>query len=145
MKIGNYYVEDVTSKENLDAEVSEHFKLKEFKCNDNSRVVVLNAELVQVLESMRAHFGKPITITSGYRTVQYNSTLKNSSPNSQHTHGNAADIKITDVTPLTAYNYLCNAYPSKYGIGIYDTFVHVDVRPNKSRWDYRTKGKMTWN
>ena len=141
MKRGTYWVEDVSLPENLDAIVSEHFKLREFKCNDNSRVVVLNDELVAVLENARQYFGKTIKINSGYRTVAYNSTLKNSSPQSQHTHGNAADIVVSDVKPIDVYNYFNKTYPDKYGIGIYNTFVHIDVRPTKSRWDYRTKEK----
>lgn len=139
MNQGIYWVEDVTTSDNLDAKVSEHFKLREFKCNDESRVVVLNDELVVVLETARRHFGKAIKINSGYRTVAYNSTLKNSSPKSQHTHGNAADIVVSGVKPIDVYNYFNKTYPDKYGVGIYNTFVHIDVRPIKSRWDYRTK------
>ena len=141
MNLGAYWVEDVTAPDNLDAKVSEHFKLREFKCNDNSRVVVLNSELVAVLEMARRHFGKAIKINSGYRTVAYNSTLKNSSPDSQHTHGNAADIVVVGVKPIDVYNYFNSYYPDTYGVGIYNTFVHIDVRPNKARWDYRTKEK----
>lgn len=141
MKYGVYVVEDVTTPDNLDAKVSDHFKLREFKCNDNSRVVVLNDELVTVLETARLHFGKAIKINSGYRTVAYNSTLKDASPKSQHTHGNAADIVISDVKPIDVYNYFNETYPDTYGVGIYNTFVHVDVRPSKARWDYRTKEK----
>ncbi len=141
MNQGVYWVEDVTTPENLGAKVSEHFKLREFKCWDNSRVVVLNNELVAVLEMARKHFGKAIKINSGYRTVAYNSTLKNSSPKSQHTHGNAADIVVDGVKPIDVYNYFNTTYPNTYGIGIYSTFVHIDVRPTKSRWDYRTKEK----
>ena len=141
MKYGVYIVEDVTAPDNLDAKVSDHFKLTEFKCSDNSRVVVLNDELVTVLEKARLKFGKSIKINSGYRTVAYNSTLKNSSPNSQHTHGNAADIAVTDVKPIDVYTYFNMSYPDTYGVGIYNTFVHIDVRPNKARWDYRTKEK----
>ncbi len=141
MNLGVYWVEDVTTTDTLDAKVSEHFKLREFKCNDNSRVVILNSELVAVLEMARKHFGKAIKINSGYRTVAYNSTLKNSSPKSQHTHGNAADIVVDGVKPIDVYNYFNTAYPNTYGVGIYNTFVHIDVRPTKSRWDYRTKEK----
>ena len=68
-------------------------------------------------------------------------SIKNSSPNSQHTHGNAADIVVTDVKPIDVYRYFNMAYPDTYGVGIYNTFVHIDVRPNKARWDYRTKEK----
>ena len=141
MKYGVYVVEDVTAPENLDAKVSDHFKLREFKCNDNSRVVVLNDELVTVLEKARRHFGKAIKINSGYRTVAYNSTLKDASPKSQHTHGNAADIVVSGVKPIDVYNYFNETYPDTYGVGIYNTFVHIDVRPDKARWDYRTKEK----
>ena len=141
MNLGTYWVEDVTTPDNLDAKVSLHFKLREFKCNDNSRVVIINDELVAVLEKARRHFGKAIKINSGYRTVAYNSTLKNASPKSQHTHGNAADIVVSDVKPIDVYNYFNETYPDTYGVGIYDTFVHIDARPNKARWDYRTKEK----
>lgn len=141
MNLGTYWVEDVTTPDNLYAKVSEHFKLREFKCNDNSRVVVLNSELVAVLETVRRHFGTAIKIDSGYRTVAYNSTLKNSSPKSQHTHGNAADIVVSGIKPIDVYNYLNKTHPNTYGIGIYNTFVHIDVRPTKSRWDCRTTEK----
>lgn len=141
MNFGIYWVDDVTALDNLDDKVSEHFKLREFKCNDNSRVVIINNELVAVLEKARQHFGKPIKINSGYRTVAYNSTLKNSSPKSQHTHGNAADIVVSGVKPIDVYTYFNETYPNTYGVGIYNNFVHIDVRPNKARWDYRTKEK----
>ena len=141
MKYGVYVVADVTAPDNLDAKVSDHFKLREFKCNDNSRVVVLNDELVTVLETARLHFGKAIKINSGYRTVAYNSTLKDASPKSQHTHGNAADIVVSGVKPIDVYNYFNVTYPDSYGVGIYNTFVHIDVRPSKARWDNRTKEK----
>lgn len=141
MNKGIYWVEDVTIPENLGAKVSKHFKLIEFKCNDNSRVVVLNDELVAVLETARRYFGRAIKINSGYRTVAYNSTLKNASPKSQHTHGNAADIVVSGVKPIDVYNYFNETYPNTYGVGIYNTFVHIDVRATKSRWDSRTKEK----
>lgn len=141
MNKGVYWVEDVTTPDNLDAKVSDHFKLVEFKCWDNSRVVVLNDELVTVLEQARKHFGKAIKINSGYRTVAYNSTLKDASPKSQHTHGNAADIVVNGVKPIDVYNYFNETYPDTYGVGIYNTFVHIDVRTSKARWDYRTKEK----
>lgn len=141
MTKGVYWVEDVTTPENLESGVSEHFKLREFKCEDNSRVVILNNELVAVLETARRYFGAAIHVNSGYRTVAYNSTLKNASPKSQHTHGNAADIVVYGVKPIVVYNYFNKTYPNKYGVGIYNTFVHIDVRPVKNRWDCRTKEK----
>lgn len=132
-----YYVFDETL--NPTEKVSPHFGVWEFKCKDNSRVIVLDKALVELLEIIRLHYNKPLHINSGYRTVQYNASLKNSSPKSQHILGKAADIWLNDVSPKQLYSWLDSSYPNSLGIGIYNTFVHVDVREGKSRWDYRTK------
>lgn len=132
-----YYVFDETL--NPTEKISQHFGVWEFKCKDNSRVIVLDKALVELLEIIRLHYNKPLHINSGYRTVQYNASLKNSSPKSQHILGKAADIWLNDVSPKQLYSWLDSSYPNSLGIGIYDTFVHVDVREGKSRWDYRTK------
>ena len=132
-----YYVFDGTL--NPTEKISDHFGVWEFKCKDNSRVIVLDKALVELLEIIRLHYNKPLHINSGYRTVQYNATLKNSSPKSQHILGKAADIWLNGVSPKQLYSWLDSSYPNSLGIGIYDTFVHVDVREGKSRWDYRTK------
>lgn len=136
MKASEYYVFDESL--NPTEMISEHFGVWEFKCKDNTRVIVLNKALVELLEKVRLHFKRPVVINSAYRTVQYNSQLPNSSPQSQHTLGNAADIRVTGVTPVNVYAYLNQLHPNDCGIGLYNTFVHIDVRPNKSRWDYRT-------
>lgn len=132
-----YYVFDETL--NPTEKISQHFGVWEFKCKDNSRVIVLDKALVELLEIIRLHYNKPLHINSGYRTVQYNASLKNSSPKSQHILGKAADIWLNDVSPKQLYSWLDSSYPNSLGIGIYDTFVHVDVREGKSRWNYRTK------
>ena len=138
MNSREYYVFDET--QNPTEMISEHFGVWEFKCKDNSRVIVLNKALVELLEKVRTHFKRPVVINSGYRTVQY-SRLPNSSPKSQHTLGNAADIRVTGVSPVNVYAYLNQLYPNSHGLGIYNTFVHVDVREKKSRWDYRSTNK----
>ena len=132
-----YYVFDETL--NPTEKISQHFGVWEFKCKDNSRVIVLDKALIELLEIIRLHYNKPLHVNSGYRTVQYNASLKNSSPKSQHILGKAADIWLNDVSPKQLYSWLDSSYPNSLGIGIYDTFVHVDVREGKSRWDYRTK------
>ena len=137
MIFSQYYVFDETL--NPTEKISQHFGVWEFKCKDNSRVIVLDKALVELLEIIRLHYNKPLHINSGYRTVQYNASLKNSSPKSQHILGKAADIWLNDVSPKQLYSWLDSSYPNSLGIGIYDTFVHVDVREGKSRWDYRTK------
>lgn len=50
-----------------------------------------------ILQPLRDYFGKPIIVTSGYRSPKLNSMLKFSVPNSKHMYGQAADIKISGV------------------------------------------------
>jgi len=118
-------------------QLSTHFQLHEFACTDGSKPVFLSQALVDILEAIRVHFGRPVTVTSGYRTVSYNAGLKNSSKKSQHCNGLAADIKVEGHTPKEVYDYACSLLGDHGGVGIYNTFVHVDVRASKSRWDKR--------
>ena len=129
-------VYDMTTEANR--QLSTHFQLHEFTCTDGSKPVFLSQALVDILEAIRVHFGRPVTITSGYRTVSYNAGLKNSSKKSQHCNGLAADIKVEGHTPKEVYDYACSLLGDHGGVGIYNTFVHVDVRAVKSRFDYRT-------
>ena len=119
-------------------QITPHFKVREFACSDGSDVVFVAPSLVDILEAIRVHFGRPVTVTSGYRTVSYNAGLKNSSKKSQHCNGLAADIKVEGHTPKEVYDYACSLLGDHGGVGIYNTFVHVDVRAVKSSFDYRT-------
>ena len=49
-------------------QLSPSFKVREFACK-GSDVVLLDEELVVLLQCIREHFGKPVHITSGYRTA----------------------------------------------------------------------------
>lgn len=138
-KTCEFFAEDYTVNPSL--KLSDHFTITEFHSKDGARMVFIAKTLIDVLEDVRAHFNAPITINSGYRTVAYNSSKAvGGSPKSQHTLGKAADIVVKNVTPEKVYAYLTTKYTDKYGIGIYDSFVHVDVRDKKSRWDYRKAG-----
>lgn len=115
-------------------QITPHFKVREFACSDGSDVVFVAPSLVDILEAIRVHFGRPVKVTSGYRTVSYNASIKNSSKKSQHCNGLAADIQVEGHTPVEVYNYACSLLGDHGGVGIYNTFVHVDVRASKSRW-----------
>ena len=45
-----------------------------------SDAVLVAPRLVMVLESIRAHFGAPVVIHSGYRTPQYNAKVERRGP-----------------------------------------------------------------
>ena len=60
-------------KKDGNKKLSTNFKVKEFACNDGSDPIFIDTELVEVLQKVRNHFGKPVTITSAYRTPPHNS------------------------------------------------------------------------
>lgn len=117
--------------------LSANFKVSEFACKDGSDTVFVAPELVTVLQKIREHFGKAVTINSAYRTDAYNKKVGGAAY-SQHKYGIAADIAVSGVTPLAVAQYAQTLLPNKGGIGVYQTFTHVDVRAGKARWDQRS-------
>lgn len=113
--------------------LTKNFKVREFSCRDGSDVIFVSMDLVEVLQKIRDHFGKPVTINSGYRTAAYNKKV-DGADFSQHMYGMAADISVSGVKPKDVAAFAETLLPKTGGIGIYDTFTHVDVRAVKSRW-----------
>ena len=116
--------------------LSTNFKVKEFKCQNGSDVILIHPDLVSVLQKIRTHFARPIIITSAYRTPAHNKR-ENGEPFSQHLYGTAADIVVPGVAPAKVAAYAETLLPNRGGIGIYTKkgFTHVDVRAKKSRWN----------
>lgn len=95
-------------------------------------------ELVDFLNQLRLRFGKPLIVTSGYRSPEHNKAVGGVA-NSYHTQGLAADIRPEDQKDLPALWELCRRLNVTGGVGIYDTFVHVDRRGYAARFDKRKK------
>ena len=114
--------------------LSTNFRVREFACTDGSDPIFIDSDLVSVLQKIRTHFGKSVTITSAYRTPTKNKACGGSTY-SQHLYGRAADIKISGVTPKKVAAYAETLLKNKGGIGTYSTFTHIDVRSTKSRWN----------
>ena len=117
---------------NGNSKVSTNFRVREFACQDGSDPIFIDSELVSVLQKIRNHFGKPVTITSAYRTPNHNKNVGGTTY-SQHLYGKAADIKIQGIAPKDVAKY-AETLLGEGGIGIYNTFTHIDVRSTKSRW-----------
>ena len=125
-------------------QLSPAFRVREFRCRDGTDTILIDEGLVVLLQCIREHFGKPVHITSGYRTAAYNATLPGASKNSQHIQGRAADFWVEGVSVATVAAYAEKLLPGRGGIGRYPKdaahptrktgWVHVDTRPNKSRW-----------
>lgn len=123
-----------SKKKDGNTKLTQNFRVKEFACTDGSDPIFIDSELVTVLQNIRTHFGKSVTITSAYRTPGKNKAVGGTTY-SQHLYGKAADIKVKGITPKTVAEYAEKLLPKKGGIGIYSTFTHIDVRTTKARWN----------
>ena len=123
-------------------QLSPSFRVREFACK-GSDVVLIDDELVVLLQCIREHFGKPVHITSGYRTAAHNKAV-GGAVYSQHQYGRAADIRVSGVPVEQLAAYAETLLPSRGGIGRYPKdaahpkrstgWVHIDTRAGKSRW-----------
>lgn len=133
-------IEAYSTLKNGNKRLSEHFEVREFQCRDGSDPVFVDTELVDILEKIRTHFGKPLVITSAYRTAAHNKAVGGAAY-SQHCYGRAADIRVPGVPVETLAAYAETLLPDTGGIGRYPAaahrpagWVHIDTRPAKSRW-----------
>ncbi len=109
--------------------VSANFKVKEFRCKDGSDKILIDVDFVKDrLQTIRDHFGAPVTVNSAYRTESYNKKVRGAT-NSYHLKGQAFDIVVKGHTPQEVARYAQTlGIP---GIIQYSGFVHVDSRETK--------------
>lgn len=89
-----------------------------------------------IVDELRKRLGKPITITSAYRSEGYNKAIGGVS-SSQHKQFKALDIKAKGLSPRRIHAELLkmrNEGKFKGGLGLYGGFVHVDTRGRNSSW-----------
>lgn len=127
------------------------FHPTEFRCGCKGKYCSgyptrMKAKELAHLQSIRNHFGVPITVTSGLRCKTYNSKLSGSSSTSRHMSGYAVDFYIPGITTTLAgrkkvikyakklknHNYsYCNGYNSN-GVKVYapnmGNAVHSDTK-----------------
>jgi uncharacterized protein YcbK (DUF882 family) len=107
--------------------LTENFFLQEFKANpsnDHIRNYLLISALV--LEPVRAKFGGPIIITSGYRSPEYNKAV-GGVPTSQHVKAEACDFVIKNANMESVYEYICNELKWPGQVFFYAKKGHVHV------------------
>jgi len=116
---------------------SRHLTWSEFACKDGTEYPEIwrsnrALKLGIVFELIRAAFGnKPITVLSAYRTPEHNRAV-GGARNSQHLEGRALDLRPPIGIKVTDFYRVIKALAPDTdirGIGLYPTFVHVDIRP----------------
>lgn len=115
--------------------VTEHFMYSDFICNccDTLRIIPAFYRHVSLLERMRIDTGIPIEITSGYRCKDHNAK-SGGAKRSWHL------LFATDIKPADGdHEKLALLYKHALelgfgGIGRYDTFIHLDLRPETIHW-----------
>ena len=122
------YITDTEGNTNL----GKWFKVKEFACKDGSPVVFIDEYLWTTLSILRTKIGKPVIITSGYRTPDWNKKC-NGAKYSYHMRGMAADIRADGMSAKELANKLNAIVPDECGIIVYKSWVHFDTRTKKYR------------
>lgn len=122
---------------------SAHFTRRELDChcgcNAPAHIEANLAKLAVQLEALRAEIGSPLHINSGYRCPAYNKRIGGATA-SQHMQGTAADLSGRGTSPARIFQAAGKVAAFKNGgIGRYDYFTHVDIRPGAARWDERKR------
>lgn len=110
---------------------SPHFSKKELACKCCGEPGPIASELIEALEELRKMAGCPLIVTSGYRCKRHNAEV-GGAKDSQHMKGTAADVKAKTLTPLELCA-LAAQIPAIKGIGIYESWLHIDVRKARKR------------
>lgn len=126
-----------------------HFAIEEFACHNGDPYPLDRPDdevdgreswgktrlyrLCLTLETVRAEIGAPIRVLSAWRPIEYNRRI-GSNDGSQHPQGRAADIVVNGMSAFQLHATVLRLYrdgrlPYLGGIGQYDRFVHIDVRP----------------
>lgn len=127
--------------------LSKHFVVEEFDCHNGAKVKSRDYNGLEYLcrkylEPLRKKFGS-VHVNSGYRPAAYNRSIGGAT-NSFHNYdihdGNdqAADVTCARGNPRQWHAFMAgirkNKRGGKGGLGLYRTFVHVDLRDYKSDW-----------
>lgn len=122
------------------ANPSAHLSWGELACKDGTpypNEYILDGriyKLAHTFENIRRLCGnRSLVIHSAYRTPEWNKHVRGA-PSSQHIQGRALDISSRSISSYFLYNIIqrnADALGVR-GIGLYPTFIHVDIRESKS-------------
>jgi uncharacterized protein YcbK (DUF882 family) len=115
-----------------------------FRCRLTDEFHDIDWRLIETLDSIEDHFGaKEIRLISGYRSPTRNAIMagrgRRVAKDSLHMYGKAADIEISDVSPVKLRDFAYSLHQG--GVGYYGRkFIHVDSGPQRT-WGFRPPAK----
>lgn len=95
--------------------------------------------------ALQAAWGRPLRVTSAKRSPEENERV-GGAKNSQHLHGNAFDIDVSDLSQGERLDLIRQARAAGFrGIGVYNNALHFDVGPDRA-WgsDYSRGSLPAW-
>ena len=125
-------------------QISNNFVSTEFDCHGQGccTETPIDYNLVTILQAVRNHFRVPVTVNCGYRCPKHNAEISGASKTSQHMSGNAGDIVVKGVHPVSVARYVetISGYHGMIGCYTWDNsgkgFVHIDTRGTDYRGIY---------
>lgn len=129
-------------------QLTKNFYKIEFESRDGAKMpdhVLQNIkELTDNLQKVRDILAEAININSGYRSEAHNKIV-GGVKNSQHLLGKAADVSMKNYTSkelaVIFEDLILNGVIKEGGLGLYNGFVHYDIRGTRARWNLSTKYK----
>lgn len=103
-----------------------YFKKSEFRCKCGCGADEMEEKLIRVADRTRAHFGSPITVSSGRRCASHNAKVGGVS-NSRHLSGKAMDFCVKGKTASQVLAYVQKQSEIRYAYAIDGSYVHMDV------------------
>ncbi|MHC6591686.1 glucosaminidase domain-containing protein [Arthrobacter sp. C152] len=113
-----------------------------FSGNQYAEKARISPALVAALQKLRDRVGRPVRITSGYRSWERNvAVYSNARPPkkptlSRHCSGQAADVTVAGMSGLDIAKAAVDVLGDGIGVGIGATFAHIDVRGTWTAWTY---------
>jgi len=143
-------------------QLSPNFSLAEFVASatasaqriDNTpsaaQIAAMKTLCAKVLEPLRAHFGKPIHLSSGFRSPKLCLAV-GSTVDSQHAKGEAADFEIPGIDNVTVATFIRDRMAfdqlilENYTRGQPNSgWIHVSYRDGRLRKDVLTYSRRTY-
>lgn len=121
------------------AKDGKYFKVKEFACKCGRCENKVDQRIIDLCDRIREAYGSAVRVNSGYRCHAHNAKVGGAS-NSMHLAGLAADLAPVDGDIKRFQELILSQFDKRCGgLGLYDTFVHIDLRHTRARWDYRKR------